>query len=146
MLEDKSCSECWKKKLQYRQASFYAISSLAFVLTRLENLHFSNLRDNFRFNAIWYWRSLARTSLALEASRKWRHCHVPNHVCGLGNTITRLIWFPLQPHWLLLTTWLRNVNLHYLVQSKLKISIEEKLDITSGLTFFFYSTVYSQIY
>jgi hypothetical protein len=26
-----------------------------FALTRLENLrHFSNLRDNFRFNAIWH--------------------------------------------------------------------------------------------
>jgi len=42
------------EKIQYRQASFYAISSLGFVLTRLEILHFSNLRDNFRFKAIWH--------------------------------------------------------------------------------------------
>jgi hypothetical protein len=30
-----------------------------FALTRLENLHhFSNLRDNFRFNTIWHTRSV----------------------------------------------------------------------------------------
>jgi len=41
------------------------------------------------------------------------------------------------PHWLLLTTRLRNVNLHYLVQSKLKMNFEETLNVISGLTSFF---------
>jgi hypothetical protein len=47
---------CRMSEMKYRQVSLYAIS----LLTPHENLyHSSNLRDNFRFNAIWYRRSMA---------------------------------------------------------------------------------------
>jgi len=52
MLSDKNCSSAGK--IQYGQVLCYEISSLGFVLTRLENIHFSNLRDNFRINVIWH--------------------------------------------------------------------------------------------
>jgi len=36
----------------------------------------------------------------------------------IGDIITRHIYCPLQQQWLFLTTWVKNINLHHLVQSK----------------------------
>jgi len=54
-----------------------------------------------------------------------------------GDIIMQLIQLPLQQHWLFLTIWGRNVNLHHLVKSKWNwwrtVGTEEKLDTISWL-------------
>ena len=54
------------------------------------------IRNNFRFNMIWYTQTTATHVLCWEASRTWCHCHVISHVYELliGDIITRLIQFP----------------------------------------------------
>jgi hypothetical protein len=104
-----------------------------FALTRLENLHhFSNLRNNFRFNAIWHRRYVvalifcrglaASDALSRHQSRVW--------IDYVGDITTRLVYFPLQQHWPYLPIWVRNVNLHHPVQCKWKIG--ERQSVLKG--------------
>jgi len=64
------------------------------------------------------------TSLSPLQSSAWT-----DHI---GDIIMQLIQFPLQQHWLFLTTRVRNVNQHHLVQCKCEtdetVGNEEKLD------------------
>ena len=95
-----------------------------FRLKRFENLHhFSYLRHNFWFNAIWHRRS----AVALIFCRKLAGCDVTvtpsvtcmewlrwwyNHTVNLASSATALAFLPI---------WVTNVHLHHLVQSKGKI-------------------------
>jgi len=90
------------------------------TLTQLENLHhFSNLHNNFWFN---YW-SLAALVLC------WRLRESDVTVTPSVTCVDWWCWWynhvgevvPPSTYWLLLSKWVRNVNLHHLVQSKWKI-------------------------
>jgi hypothetical protein len=98
---------------------------------QLENLqHILNLRDNFHSNTIWQRQSMAALIFC------WRLAEsdvifTPSamYMDYIGDTIMQLMLFPLLHHWLLLSTWVRNVNVHCLVQSKWKIGERQRREI-----------------
>jgi len=80
------------------------------------------LPENLQFNTMWHGQSV----LALIICRKLAESDVtamPSVSCmeKLRWWYNRVAQFPIQQHWPFLPTWMRNIALHHLVQSKWKI-------------------------
>jgi len=78
----------------------------------LENLHhFWNSRSNFRFNAIWH-RQFVTALIFCRRLAESGVTVMPSVMC-----MDWLRWCYYHAD-AFLTTWMRNVNLHHIVQSK----------------------------
>jgi len=110
------------KEYNIRISSLHIQSGLVlcdFVLTRLKNLHhFLNLYENIQFNMIWHRRSMAALVLCWGLAG--------SHVTPSVMCIDWFHWWynyaadvvPYSTGFAFVTKWVRNVNLHYLIQCK----------------------------
>jgi len=86
---------------------------------------FLYLRDNFWFNTIWYRRFVVVALIFCGRLTESDVIGTPSVTCmdwlhWWYNHATNVL--PLLQHWLFLPTWVTNIHLHPLMQSKWKIS------------------------